>query len=147
MSESDISPSQCKVLTFCLVMYHQKMRSVPFPPPPAESVAASQNVWLQNGTKPPKCEIVYRYMPILLWRVYPLLGNGSVNTFPQYKLSTIEWHPLLGNEQVNTHSEREKTVISVGSALVIRSDWQDRRSRSRGEGVHKRSRVQRSIEQ
>jgi hypothetical protein len=28
--------------------------------------------------------------------IYPLLGNGSVNTFPQHKRSTIG-HPLLGN--------------------------------------------------
>jgi hypothetical protein len=25
------------------------------------------------------------YLSNIVWRVYPLLGNGSVNTFPQYK--------------------------------------------------------------
>jgi hypothetical protein len=52
---------------------------------------------------------------MILWRVYPLLGNGSVNIFPQHKRSTIEGHPLLSNGPVNMHSSREKKVFSVGS--------------------------------
>jgi hypothetical protein len=52
---------------------------------------------------------------IILWLICPLLGNGSVNTFPNHTLSTIEGHPLLGNGPINTNSWQQKTVFSVGS--------------------------------
>jgi hypothetical protein len=32
-----------------------------------------------------------------LWRVYPLLGNDSVNTFSQEPMHAKIWYPLLGN--------------------------------------------------
>jgi hypothetical protein len=35
---------------------------------------------------------------LITWRIWPFLGNGSVNIFPTLR-STIEGHPLLGNEQ------------------------------------------------
>jgi hypothetical protein len=38
---------------------------------------------------------------IIVYRIFPLLGNGSVNTFQQHKRSTIEGHPLIGNGLVN----------------------------------------------
>jgi hypothetical protein len=53
---------------------------------------------------------------IIFWRIFPLLGNGSVNTFPQKQtLGTIE-RSLLGNGPVNKHSSQQKTVFSVWSA-------------------------------
>jgi hypothetical protein len=50
----------------------------------------------------------------ILWRICPLLGNDSANTFPKHTLSTIRY-PLLGNGPINTHSWQQKTVFSVGS--------------------------------
>jgi hypothetical protein len=57
---------------------------------------------------------VYLIKEQKLWRIRPLLGNGSVNTFPKHMLSTIG-HPVLGNGPINTHSWQEKTVFSVGA--------------------------------
>jgi hypothetical protein len=38
----------------------------------------------------------------ILWRVYPLLGNDSVNTFPREPTRATMGHPLLCNGSVNT---------------------------------------------
>jgi hypothetical protein len=43
-----------------------------------------------------------------------VLGNGSVNTFPQHKRSTIG-RPLLGNGLVDVRSGQQKTVFSMVS--------------------------------
>jgi hypothetical protein len=51
----------------------------------------------------------------VLWRVYPLLGNGSVNRFPQKQKRGTIGRPLLGTRPVITHSEQEKALFSVGS--------------------------------
>jgi hypothetical protein len=50
-----------------------------------------------------------------MWRICPLLGNRSVNTFLKHILSTIEGHALLGNGPINTHSWQQKMVFSMGS--------------------------------
>jgi hypothetical protein len=46
--------------------------------------------------------------------IYPLLGNGFVNTFPQYAHATIG-HPLLGNGPRNTN---RRDVF-----LRVRAEW------------------------
>jgi hypothetical protein len=51
----------------------------------------------------------------VLWRVYTLLGNGSVNAFQQKQTRGTIGRPLLDNGPVNTHSRQYKTVFSVGS--------------------------------
>jgi hypothetical protein len=51
---------------------------------------------------------------IILWRICPLLGKGSVNTFPKHTLSKIG-HQLLDNGPINTYSWQQKTVFSLGS--------------------------------
>jgi hypothetical protein len=38
----------------------------------------------------------------ILWCIYPLLGNDSVNTFPLKRTRAIIWRPLLRNGPVNT---------------------------------------------
>jgi hypothetical protein len=48
-------------------------------------------------------------------RVYPLLGKGSVNTFPQKQTRGAIGRLLLGNGPVTTHSWQVKTVFSVRS--------------------------------
>jgi hypothetical protein len=40
---------------------------------------------------------------MILWHIYPLLDNASVNAFMKHTLSTIR-HPLLSNGLINTHS-------------------------------------------
>jgi hypothetical protein len=40
----------------------------------------------------------------ILQRIYPLIGNGSVNTLPRHTLSTTELHPLLCNGPIKTRS-------------------------------------------
>lgn len=52
-----------------------------------------------------------------MWRICPLLGNISINTFLKHMLSTIEGHALLGNRLINMHSRQQKTVFSKGSVL------------------------------
>jgi hypothetical protein len=44
----------------------------------------------------------YQANATIFWRVYPLLGNGLVNTFPQHAHATIG-HTLLGSGPVNRH--------------------------------------------
>jgi hypothetical protein len=56
---------------------------------------------------------------IIVYRVYPLLGNGSVNIFPQHKRSTIERHPLLGNGIVNMIF----WTIEDDMLLGVRAKW------------------------
>jgi hypothetical protein len=51
---------------------------------------------------------------IILWRICPSLGNGSVNTFPKHTRSTIG-HPFLSNGSINRHSLQQKTVFSMES--------------------------------
>jgi hypothetical protein len=38
---------------------------------------------------------------VVLWRIWPLLGNNPVNTFPLKRITTVECQ-LLGNIWVNT---------------------------------------------
>jgi hypothetical protein len=62
---------------------------------------------------------------IILWRIGPSLGNGSVNTFPKHTYPTIGY-PLLGNGPINTHYW-QKGLFSVGSVTVR---WIERVRRS-----------------
>jgi hypothetical protein len=52
---------------------------------------------------------------LTLWRVYPLLGNESINTLPQHKRSKIKWYLHLGNGPVDERSGKQKTMFPVGS--------------------------------
>jgi hypothetical protein len=45
----------------------------------------------------------------------PVASNGSVNTFPQHKHTTIEWRPLPDNGPVVAPSGQQKMVFSVGT--------------------------------
>jgi hypothetical protein len=54
-----------------------------------------------------------------LWCIYPLLGNGYVNTFPWHKHSTIG-HPLLGNGLVDVCSgQQSRQLPRVASASIF----------------------------
>jgi hypothetical protein len=50
------------------------------------------------------CWLMYAWN--VLWRIWPLLGNGSVNTFPSVTLSTIEGRPLLRNRSLDTFPQQ-----------------------------------------
>jgi hypothetical protein len=68
--------------------------------------------------------------PYILWRVYPLLGNDSINRCPRLtrlhsRLFSMWSAPrqLLCNGAVNTHKTRlQKTVLSVG---YVQSDYKE----------------------
>jgi hypothetical protein len=77
--------------------------------------------FVDSGTKAAvntsQSEVPYfiHWKKIVLWRVFPLLDNFSINTFPKHTPWTIEGHPLLGNGPINTQSWQQKTVFTVGS--------------------------------
>jgi hypothetical protein len=45
---------------------------------------------------------LFSFFSILFCRVYPLLGNDLVNTFPRKQSRSTMWHPLPGKELINT---------------------------------------------
>jgi hypothetical protein len=68
---------------------------------------ANQQVICESTVK----SVTFMYV---MWSIWPLLSNGSANTFPKNTLSTIG-HPLLGNIPINMHSRQQKTVFSADS--------------------------------
>jgi hypothetical protein len=45
--------------------------------------------------------LAWRKYATILWRIDPLLGNDSVNTFPRKRTRAAIWRLLLGNGSVN----------------------------------------------
>jgi hypothetical protein len=78
-----------------------------------------------------KYSLLHRLICIL-WRICPLLGNGSVNTFPKHMLSTIEGHPLLGNGPIKSIFDNKRPCFPWGPCRgVVSSTEQSWRSELR----------------
>jgi hypothetical protein len=64
------------------------------------------------------CSVCWKRALKILWRIDPLLGNDSVNTFPREPTSATTGRLLLDNGSVNTskNTGQQKTAFSMGSA-------------------------------
>jgi hypothetical protein len=72
------------------------------------------------------CSVIKKVgTPIVLklWRLYPLLDNDSINTFPRKQTRATIGRPLLGNRSVNTPPHMDRTV-TVKQELISRHEPQ-----------------------
>jgi hypothetical protein len=62
----------------------------------------------------------------VLWRIDPLLGNDSVNTFPRKRTHATIWRPLLRNGSVNKLQQYRDCAFCVVRAEVL---WRGKEGR------------------